>query len=210
MPRRFLTRTGRFFRGKNLLEELSFSCFYHNTVPNQLLHLCSVVLVLFGLFAFLLLIPLPTPLPAPTAFPLLPALFAAVYIVYFFTLDPPTAGVWTALFAALVAAAFAFRTSTTPGATCHPTTTTTTTSSTSSCTTYCITAAVCVATITAQLVGHVVWERRLPAFRAFEAVVITPFFLVMNVLFWCGALPSVRRAVYGLAPQWGGTEKHVF
>ena len=74
------SRTSRFFRGKNLVHEVSFSCFYHHDTRNQVLHLASLAFILFGAFSLALLVPLPEPLPAPTTAPLLPLALALAYL----------------------------------------------------------------------------------------------------------------------------------
>ena len=206
LPHRWRTRHGVFFKGKDLVHEVSFSCFYHHDTRNQVLHLASLAFVLFGLFLFLLLIPLPAPLPAPVSFPLLPAAFAMAYVIYYATLDPATAGAWGVAFAALVAASFQLRVSSV-GVACGGEGRG---GVFDSCSVYVTVAGLCVSTVVLQLVGHIVWERRLPAFRGFEAAVLTPFFLGLNVLFWLGFQRDVRAAVYGLAPMWAGTERRTF
>ena len=200
------SRTSRFFRGKNLVHEVSFSCFYHHDTRNQVLHLASLAFILFGVHSLLLLVPMPAPLPAPTAVPLLPLVLALVYLGYFATLDTATACAWAVLLAATVGAAFEFRRSGVGRACMAPDGG----AGTGTCAGYASVAVAAVVTIVSQLVGHVVFERRLPAFRLYEAAVLTPFFLVLQVLFWCGFKPDVRRAVYALAPQWAGTERRTF
>ena len=37
-----------------------------------------------------------------------------------------------------------------------------------------------------QGVGHLVFERSFPAFTLVEAVLLTPFFLVLSLFFWSG------------------------
>ncbi len=49
-----------------------------------------------------------------------------------------------------------------------------------------------------------------PAFRLFEAFFTTPFFLFMNVGFWCGYKPTLRDAVYTRSFRWFGTERRTY
>ena len=61
-----------------------------------------------------------------------------------------------------------------------------------------------------QILGHVVFEGRFPAFRFFEAAVTTPFFLFMNTCFWLGYKPQLRDTIYAKSIQWKGTERRKF
>jgi len=53
-----------------------------------------------------------------------------------------------------------------------------------------------------QIVGHWIFEGRIPAFRGFEAFVTTPFFIALNTLFWFGYKPELRAEIYRKASEW--------
>src|ERR1700733_11096388 len=66
--------TNKHFKGGTLLSDLSFSCYYHYTLPNQFFHLISVLFLIPSLSLLLCLLPLRlgvvSPLPLLVWFPL--------------------------------------------------------------------------------------------------------------------------------------------
>lgn len=60
------------------------------------------------------------------------------------------------------------------------------------------------------LLGHVACERAFPAFRIYEAVFTTPFFLFLSLAFMFGYQPALKKHIYDHAPQWQGTEHYTF
>ncbi len=59
----------------------------------------------------------------------------------------------------------------------------------------------------AQVVGHRIFEKKFPAFRAFEAAVTTPFYLWLSVLFWCGYKPALAKRIRELSDRWKEEER---
>jgi hypothetical protein len=70
------------------------------------------------------------------------------------------------------------------------------------------------------LLGHIVWEKSLPAFRAFEGVYLqtfltsalytTPFFLVLTMLCPTSYQSQLKKQVFALSSKWKGTERRTF
>jgi uncharacterized membrane protein YGL010W len=58
------------------------------------------------------------------------------------------------------------------------------------------------------LSGHIFCERAFPAFRVYEAIFTTPFFVFLSLAFWFGYQPALKKHIYDNAPQWQGTEHY--
>ena len=58
-----------------------------------------------------------------------------------------------------------------------------------------------------QLYGHVIFDRSQPAFRAFEAFFTTPFYLYLFVFFQFGYKPKLRLEIINHTNMWKGCEK---
>lgn len=61
-----------------------------------------------------------------------------------------------------------------------------------------------------QLVGHVCVERRLPAFRAFEALFTTPTFLMIRAMSLCNAFPLVMAEIKKRSARWRDWRQRTF
>jgi len=58
-----------------------------------------------------------------------------------------------------------------------------------------------------QILGHIIWEKKSPAFRLFEAFVTTPFFILLDLLFdLFDYKPSLRQEIERRKSKWIGAE----
>ena len=60
-----------------------------------------------------------------------------------------------------------------------------------------------------QVLGHVIYERALPAFRAFEALFTTPFYLLLTIYMRLGYRPGLEREIEALRPRWAGAGRRL-
>lgn len=205
------------FKGANLLEELSFVFYYHSTIGNQILHLISFPIAVWGFLVLLGLIPARPALEAAVvplfgnSIPILPLVLIVLYTVAFSLFDVIVAIMWLGVFAILFLASEAFINLSllSVGASAG------------------IGAGVTVTFLLLQLLGHVIFEKRLPAFRIFEFLVstnrraslcssdrlhkvTTPYFLMLNFASWMGYRKRVRLAIAESSSRWKGTERRTF
>ena len=61
-----------------------------------------------------------------------------------------------------------------------------------------------------QLLGHVVYERRLPAFRAFEALITTPLLMTIIMMNSFGMFKDVMEEVIDRSKQWKTWKQRTF
>eukprot|EP01136_Pigoraptor_vietnamica_P023978 Opistho-1_new@76566 len=184
-----LRRRSKLFKdASNLFDEMSFVYYYHSHAVNQALHLTTTLSIFLGIFC---LLALPDPL-RPGGVPVLSVAFACIYVAYYLTLHVPVALSFAAVFAGLLyVASYAG-----PRLEAYPDGL------------YIAGATVVCASL--QGVGHVIFERRLPAFRLFEFAVTTPFTLMLLFLMACGYAPRLRDAVRVRSEKWVGTERRKF
>lgn len=178
------------------VDELSFSYYYHSHTANQLLHALSVPLVYAGiLFAVWAAF---GPYGSHASL-----IFISAYVFRFATWDAAAGIAWLLLSLAAHAflhrqyAALAAAAASTPILSAVPLP--------------LLGVLFSLLCLLAQLLGHVVFEKRLPAFRLFEAAVLTPFLCVLLILFWSSGYRSACIAkTKSVAPKWKGTERHIF
>lgn len=60
-----------------------------------------------------------------------------------------------------------------------------------------------------QLLGHLVFEKKFPAFRLFEAGFTTPFFCLLRILFFFGYKNDLFEEIKVLTPKWKGSERFI-
>jgi uncharacterized membrane protein YGL010W len=189
-------RSPFFIECDTLLSDLSFSYYFHSTLYNQLFHLFSLLLVIPCIMTLLCYISYPATIPIIAA--ILVALYTTIYIQWDF---------WTGLLWFLyniiwiiLAQSYTIQTF------LLDSDTDTDSDSDSTSTSYNMTVVLLCCMIPVllliQLIGHIVFEGKLPAFRYTEAVLTTPFFLFLNALFWCGYKPLLRDAIHERGPQW--------
>jgi len=180
IPKSYITTTNRFFKGGNLLDELSFVCYYHKTFPNQLLHLIGITgfyLFIFAAFSF-------SSIKVINGISAISILFLFCGIGYHFKLDY-NVGLFESI---VLTTVMILAERLTPQLV----------SSHNASVLYML-APACFGI---QLLGHVIFEGRFPAFRPFEAVQTTPFFLFLNIFFWFGYKPELRKKIYEMSTKW--------
>eukprot|EP01012_Entosiphon_sulcatum_P051653 TRINITY_DN7093_c0_g1_i1.p1 TRINITY_DN7093_c0_g1~~TRINITY_DN7093_c0_g1_i1.p1 ORF type:complete len:209 (+),score=32.91 TRINITY_DN7093_c0_g1_i1:22-627(+) len=178
---------GPHFKKQNLLDDLSFSCYYHFTRTNQILHLCTLPVAWFGIFTLL-------HVADPTGF--LGLILAVIYPFHLMRLHAVGGCFWAVLLTVALASSYLFLHSV--GAEC---------TESGRCGLAYGVALACLSALLLQVLGHVAFEKRLPAFRIYEAVFTTPLFLALCVFFRAGWFRSLRDAINSRAPQWKGSER---
>mmetsp|Transcript_61932 Transcript_61932/g.91965 ORF Transcript_61932/g.91965 Transcript_61932/m.91965 type:complete len:189 (-) Transcript_61932:613-1179(-) len=61
-----------------------------------------------------------------------------------------------------------------------------------------------------QLLGHIHYDKSMPAFRAFEAFFTTPFYLYLSILFRLGYKEQWRRRIEAKTMMWKGSERKIY
>jgi uncharacterized membrane protein YGL010W len=181
---RFLKQWSLFADNGTLIDDLSFSYYFHSQDANQWLHLLSLLCIHLALALLLALAYSPASVPVVAIAVFLP------YAITLIALEYVSGLVFSAWFTlALVASSLLlqFRD---------------------------------IAWIPAlltlivmppmQLVGHVCVERRLPAFRAFEALFTTPTFLMIRALSIFGAFPHVMAEIKKRSVRWRDYRQRTF
>jgi uncharacterized membrane protein YGL010W len=185
LPKRFLKSWPRVFADKGMLiDDLSFSYYFHSQDSNQFLHLTSILLIFFSLAIALAFV------WAPAGVPVVGIAFFVVYASIMITMEYVSGLAYAAWFAAsLTAAPFFLQFGQSAW----------------------IPALVAVVVLPLmQLVGHVCIERRLPAFRLFEATLTTPLFLMIRALSLFGAFPVVMAEIKKRSARWNSWPQRTF
>lgn len=167
-----------------LIDDLSFSYYFHSQDSNQFLHLTSILLIFFSLAIALAFV------WAPAGVPVVGIAFFVVYASIMITMEYVSGLAYAAWFAAsLTAAPFFLQFGQSAW----------------------IPALVAVVVLPLmQLVGHVCIERRLPAFRLFEATLTTPLFLMIRALSLFGAFPVVMAEIKKRSARWNSWPQRTF
>jgi uncharacterized membrane protein YGL010W len=173
----------RLFKGATLDEELSFVRYFHNHPANVALHLLGFPLVALGLC---LLLGYDTVHGVRLYVPL-----AAAWLLAFAMLDVTVAVAWTAVFAGLHHVVLAIHTHA-PEEVPE------------------LAVGAMVLGVAAQGVGHIRYDRSLPAFRVFEAIFTTPFYVMLAALFGLGYRRAWRTRLVAATRLWRGSERRVF
>eukprot|EP00742_Colponemidia_sp_Colp-10_P009227 GILJ01010046.1.p1 GENE.GILJ01010046.1~~GILJ01010046.1.p1 ORF type:complete len:181 (+),score=20.36 GILJ01010046.1:57-599(+) len=168
------------FKGKTLAEELAFVRWYHKHPINLTLHTIGVPFLLYSIFALLHCVKLYT---SPSFTIHLSHVFSLLYVVGFTSLD------LLAGFCSISVFYWMHQLLDYADATSQ----------------YWLIAfsAALFAAVT-QLTGHFKYEKDSPAFRFFEAVFTTPFFILLNILFVIGWKPKFYKQIKTLTPMWKG------
>eukprot|EP01100_Stratorugosa_tubuloviscum_P012879 TRINITY_DN624_c1_g2_i1.p1 TRINITY_DN624_c1_g2~~TRINITY_DN624_c1_g2_i1.p1 ORF type:complete len:212 (-),score=63.33 TRINITY_DN624_c1_g2_i1:60-695(-) len=186
IPKRLLTKFGFFYKDNDLLDDLTFSYFYHSTMQNQLLHFGTVLPI-----AVCIVILQANYLPIIRFFEtedkvglsLLPLVLTILYCAVFFIWDLLIGATYSTLLGIAIYA-----------------TTQTNKENLNDWSFYAAILIVILAPL--QLLGHVIWEKRLPAFRAFEAVFVTPFLVVLLRFTKIGYVPEVDKYIKNNYTRW--------
>uniref|UniRef100_A0A7S3D658 Uncharacterized protein n=1 Tax=Palpitomonas bilix TaxID=652834 RepID=A0A7S3D658_9EUKA len=188
------------FKGKNLMEELQFIYYYHSTKGNQFFHLVSFPVAFWGFLSLLAIIPARPLLGVGVAplfgdsVPILPLVPILFYVVFYAVIDLLVSFLWLVVFGALFICSEAF----------------VNLSGLSVGEVGGIGAGVMVSFLLLQLLGHVIFEKRLPAFRIFEFLVTTPYFLMFILATRLGYRKRVRAIIAEGSAKYKGTERRVF
>ncbi|MCJ1474318.1 hypothetical protein MMC13_002976 [Lambiella insularis] len=166
----------------NLEKQLLFYGQYHHDPTNIAIHVTCVPMIL--LTGFLLgtntpaLLPLPTWLTIPNLPPNLGTVATLVYSTFYILMEPVAGGLLTPLL--LAATAYSKHLTTTYGSTANY-----------------IAISIHVVCWIAQFVGHGVFEGRKPALldNLIQAILLAPFFVWMEVLFFFGYRPELKGRV---------------
>jgi len=172
----------------NLVDQASIYGSYHNTIGNRIIHFICVPLIIWAVLLWFALIPLSVTIPLPehilawkpAAFTLNPALFLLVpWSIYMMVLEP-VVGI---LFFALSAVAYGH---------------TNIYASTESMEHCLIVGLVCqiIGWAVQIVVGHGYFEGRKPAlFDSLFQVLVSPFFLVLELLFLLEYRPKLKKTI---------------
>ncbi len=156
LPARFERRSSLFADNGSFLDDLSFSYYFHSQWTNQALHFVSL-LAIFASLAVVLAFAW-----SPGGVPVIALVVLASYAIVLVYLEWVAGAAFALWFAgALAASRFLVQFGDAAWGTA---------------------VALLVVMPPMQLLGHVVVERRLPAFRPFEALVTTPLFLMVFAL----------------------------
>jgi uncharacterized membrane protein YGL010W len=173
----------RLFKGSTLDEELGFVRYFHNHPINVALHLLGFPLLLFALFLLLGYDPVAgLPMYAP---------LVVLWVLGFLMLDVTVGVCWAAVFAGLHHAVVTIH-ARAPEDVAE------------------IALLAAIAGLVAQGVGHVRYDRSLPAFRLFEAFFTTPFYVMLAALFALGYRREWRTRLVAQTRLWRGSEKRIF
>jgi len=165
-------------QGNNLAEELSFVHFFHSEWRNFTLHLLFTPLVFATLMG-----------PFINAFPSTPIFFSVIWGLIYLTWDPIVSIIWIVIFNLIGIYLPNF------------------TQSSQSLITFEI-IGLLVPLIAQVFVGHVMFQKRKPAFDVYEAFVTTPFYLILRTLSLFGYRSSLLQEVNQLSQKWSSTWKH--
>jgi len=177
--------TSKYAAGGNLLQDLSFSCYYHSTNCNRIAHIIFTFACVHLVFVALA--------ASTKSMPLAGLVVWAPGAIFMMLRWPP----WQVGFsllawhvsAALLAPRFAALLPAQLVPWLLP-----------------LTAVL----LLAMFLGHVVGEGSLPAFRPVEAFLTTPFFLVLTLFFKLGYNPRLCAEIERLSQQWNGSERRTF
>ena len=176
---------GRYFRGTTMLDELAFSYYYHYTTFNQTTHQVSLLVQSLALMALL-----------SQLFGLwFAGVIAVAYSLRLATYDVVVGLTWAALFASNLVVVGAGLVDAVVSASGVGSV------SVASALTFG-------AGLLLQLLGHVEGDGRFPAFRLYEAAVITPFLMSLAAISWfTGYRRADMDAIRKRAPMWQGTAR---
>lgn len=187
LPARFERRWSAFADGGAFIDDLSFSYYFHSQWTNQALHLVSLLAIFASLAIVLAFAWLPAGVPV-IGLAILTSY--AILLIYLEFVAGIAYAAWFA--AALVASHFLVAFGDVAWATA---------------------VALLVVMPPMQLIGHVVVERRLPAFRPFEALVTTPIFLMIFALNGLGLGlydAAVVAQIKARSRKWTGWKQRTF
>jgi uncharacterized membrane protein YGL010W len=194
----FYSKACPFFVGNdhNLLDELSFIYAYHSRSKNQILHCVSVAIVFFS---FILLLSALSQVSDSLhisergkEWPILPLFFIIGYLGFYLFLDFVTGLAFT-LF--MVLSYLLSATVLIPMANEKLT-------HSDQIVCWVVLTFVTILSLSIQGMGHLVFEKRFPAFRIFEFLVTTPFCMMLIVLAKFGYMVDVVQDIRELSGQW--------
>ena len=176
--------------GESLIEELSFIDYYHFTQGNQFLHIFSNAMLSFWLIIFTMRVEIALGIN-------LAHIVMSMYTIFYLTLDPLVGIGWGLLFALYYPLAMYFFI-------------------------YIWTAQwwatflVMMLILMMQFMGHIIFEKKFPAFRAFEAFVTTPcnfhyfkkvFCMFLMISYSTGYKKKFLDEVTEKSSKWKGSEE---
>lgn len=180
----------------HLVDELSFSLYFHSTTMNQLLHLGTFLPILVCTELLLESIPWK---PLGTRVPLLSLILIVPYSAFLACWDLVVGGAFMVFTCGCgVLIGYLYDHGQYPELVGNGW--------------WCLkVGGVYAALALCQLGGHVAFEFRLPAFRAFEAVFSTPFLLMLLLLNWVtGYASPVVQEIRARSVQWKTYKQRVF
>ncbi|CAF9909310.1 MAG: hypothetical protein ALECFALPRED_005511 [Alectoria fallacina] len=166
----------------NFEKQLSFYGSYHHTTANKAIHIVCVPMILMT--SFLLgtntpsLVPMPSWLVIPNLPPNLGTIATLVYAIVYILMEPVAGGLLAPLL--LAGTAYSEYLTTTYGAIAN----------------YWA-VGIFVSSWVAQFIGHGLFEGRAPALldNLVQALVLAPFFVWMEILFFIGYRPELKSRV---------------
>ncbi|RKO99535.1 hypothetical protein CXG81DRAFT_27717 [Caulochytrium protostelioides] len=180
----------------NFREQLGLYAQYHNTLGNQLVHMLCVPLIMWSSIVFLARTTVGPPWPLDPVLPLNGAgLLLAGYASYYMLLEPRAAALYLPALVAMTRSAIHF-------------------SAGDGCAGYSplvVAGLVFIASWLFQFLGHGLIEHRAPTLldSPVQALVLAPFFVWIELLFFLGYRPALRRElqtyVDGEIAQWKAT-----
>jgi uncharacterized membrane protein YGL010W len=174
-----------FADGGSLLDDLSFSFYFHSQLSNQALHFVSLLLIFTSLCVGLAFAWSPAGVPVLALAVFVPYASLLIYLEF-------VAGTAFALWFAASLSVAHFALPLGPDA-------------------WGVAVGLIITMPPLQLLGHVVVERRLPAFRAFEALVTTPLFLMLLFLNAFGLYDrAVVREIRARSVRWRTWRQRTF
>lgn len=185
VPARFLKSWPVFAERGTLIDDLSFSYYFHSQDANQWLHFFSLLAIYVALAVAL------TFAYAPGGVPVVAIVVFVPYAGTLIAMEVVTGLFFAAWFSLALVVAVVLLDVGDPTA-------------------LYVAIATLIVMPPMQLVGHVCVERRLPAFRPFEALFTTPAFLMIRTLSLFGAFPRVMAEIKQRSQRWRSWRQRTF
>lgn len=187
IPGRFLKQWKPFANGGTLIDDLSFSYYFHQHPVNQLLHLISTLVVHVTIIMIL------SQMYTTSYVPIIALTFYIPYGIIMMVMEYVSGIMWSCWFTLWMIISPHIVNAT----------------DSANRTIICIVLFV-IFLLLQLVVGHCLVERRMPAFRTFEIFFTTPAFLMIRVSVVLGFMKSVWADIQEKSSQWTTWEQHTF
>jgi uncharacterized membrane protein YGL010W len=186
IPGRFLKRWKVFANGGTLIDDLSFSYYFHQSGINQLFHFVSTMIIYVSIIILL------SAIYSPNNIPILAITLFVPYAIMMIVLEFMCGLLYSTWFTLwLIISPYLLHEKDNQ-----------------------LIPIICLVFLVVfpllQLLGHVLIERRMPGFRVFEIIFTTPIFLMIRLLVVLGFMTNIWEVIKIKSSQWISWKHHTF